>query len=88
MAMTTWTEELHSTKRNTNSNNYNESENKPPLSICNSFLSLELSVKFLEYAVIHLQSAAMAKQASMQLAQPFSSSGAGKLQACIMRSIQ
>src|SRR5258707_3927057 len=46
--MTTWTEELNSTKRNTNTNNYNESENRPPLSTCNSFLSLELSVKFLE----------------------------------------
>src|SRR5580693_2551448 len=46
--MTTWTEELNSTKRNTNTNNYNESENRPPLFICNSFLSLELSVKFLE----------------------------------------
>ena len=42
------TEELTSTKRNTNTNNYNESENRPPLSICNSFLSLELSVEFLE----------------------------------------
>jgi hypothetical protein len=42
------TEELNSTKRNTNANNYNESENKPPLSICNSFPSRELSVKFLE----------------------------------------
>ena len=31
--MTTWTAELHSTKRNTNTNKYNESENKPPLSI-------------------------------------------------------
>jgi len=48
LAMTTWTEELNSTKRNTNTNNYNESENRPPLSICNSFLSLELSIKFLE----------------------------------------
>ena len=46
--VTTRTEELNSTKRNTNTNNYNESENKPPLSTCNSFLSLELSVKFLE----------------------------------------
>jgi hypothetical protein len=42
------TEGLNSTKRNTNTNNYNESENKPPLSICNSFPSRELSVKFLE----------------------------------------
>ena len=33
---------------NTNTNNYNESENKPPRSICNSFLSRRLSVKFLE----------------------------------------
>jgi hypothetical protein len=36
------------TKRNTNNTNYNESENRPLLSICKSFLSLELSVKFLE----------------------------------------
>jgi transposase len=38
----------YSTKRNTDINNYNESENRPLLSICNSFLSRELSVKFLE----------------------------------------
>src|ERR1700741_4078984 len=46
--MTTWTAELNSTKQNTNTNNYNASENRPLLSICNSFLSLESSVKFLE----------------------------------------
>src|ERR1700682_4165664 len=46
--MITWTEELHSMKPDTNSNNYNESQNRPPLSICNSFRSRELSVKFLE----------------------------------------
>src|ERR1700674_1424477 len=51
--MITWTEELHSMKPDTNSNNYNESQNRPPLSICNSFLSLELSVKFLESTQPH-----------------------------------
>lgn len=50
--MTSWTEELISTKRNTNTNNYNESEKRPLLSTCNSFLSLELSMKFLELPVI------------------------------------
>jgi hypothetical protein len=47
--MTMWTEESNSTKRNTNTNN--ESLNRPPLSICNSFRSLELSAKFLELCV-------------------------------------
>ena len=48
MGLKIFPEELNSTKRNTNTNNYNESENRPLLFICNSFLSLELSVKFLE----------------------------------------
>ena len=46
--MTTWTAALNSTKPDTNSNNYSESQNRPPLSTCNSFPSRELSVKFLE----------------------------------------
>src|SRR5271157_1872481 len=46
--MTTWTVELHSTKPNTNSNNFDESQNRLPLSICNSFRLQELSIKFLE----------------------------------------
>jgi hypothetical protein len=45
--MTTWTEESNSTKRKINTNNYYESLNRPPLSICNSFRSLEFSAKFL-----------------------------------------
>jgi uncharacterized protein (DUF2132 family) len=46
--MITWAEELNSAKLDTNSNNYNESQNRPPLFICYSSPSLELSLKFLE----------------------------------------
>jgi hypothetical protein len=54
LATTTRTEESPDTKPNTN--NYSESENRPPLSICNSFLLLELSVRLGELPVIQPQS--------------------------------
>jgi hypothetical protein len=56
LATTTRTEESPDTKPNTNTNNYSESENRPPLSICNSFLLLELSVRLGELPVIQPQS--------------------------------
>jgi hypothetical protein len=43
-----------STKPNTNTNDCNESQNRPLLSICNSFFSQELSVKFLESGRQHV----------------------------------
>ena len=42
LVTTTSTEELNSTKPNIDSNNCNESQNRPPLSRCNSFLLQEL----------------------------------------------